>query len=75
MKSFDRFEMEQQLLDCWGICEDLDILMEGVLEHDLSKDQISNILIGMKELYALKFDKLFNTFEAGVRTRGIISTE
>lgn len=57
-----QFELEQQILDCWGICEDLDMLFEAVME-DLERDKIANILLGMKDLYQLKFEKAFNTFE------------
>jgi hypothetical protein len=57
------FDLEQQILDCWTITSQLDTLVEGVLEHDMSTDQITNVLIGLKELYNLKFDKAFNTFE------------
>lgn len=57
------YELEQQILDCWGICEDLDILFEAVLDKELDVDKVSNILLGMKELYHLKFEKCFNTYE------------
>ncbi len=70
--TFSRFDMEQQLLDCWGITDDLDLLMEGVLERDLTKDQVSNILLGMKELYELKFSKLWESFEDGIHSRHIL---
>jgi hypothetical protein len=65
--SFNRFDMEQQILNCWNICEDLDTVMEGVLEGDMTQDRISNVLLGMKELYHLKFEKLWLQFEAMCR--------
>ena len=64
MKAFNRFDMEQEIMTCWNICEDLDTVMEGVLERDMSTDQITNVLLGMKELYHLKFEKLWESFEA-----------
>jgi hypothetical protein len=64
MKPFNRFDMEQQIMNCWNICEDLDTLMEGVLERDMSQDRITNALLGMKELYQLKFETLWESFEA-----------
>lgn len=57
------FDLEQQILDCWNITSELGTLVEGVLEKDLTTDQIANILIGLKDLYELKFDKAFSTFE------------
>ena len=65
----DRFELEQKILDCWGICDDLEVLCEGVLDRDMNSDQIANVLIGMKELYHLKFEKTFEIFEHLCRTR------
>jgi hypothetical protein len=67
----DRFDFEQEIMSCWNVTEDLDILTEGVLEHGMSPDDIANALIGMKTLYNLKFDKMFNTFETLIRERKI----
>ena len=60
---FDRFDFEQQIMSCWNITTDLKDLNEGVLESNLSKDQISNALIGIEQLYELRFNKLFQQFE------------
>lgn len=57
------FNLEQQIMSCWNITSDLDTLFESVLESDLSQDQIANIVLGLKQLYDIKFDKLFRTFE------------
>lgn len=59
----DRFVLEQRILDCWHITDDLDMLFEAVMERDLSKDMIANIVLGLKELYHLKFERTFETFE------------
>lgn len=64
---YDRFGHEQQIMSCWNICDDLKVLTEGVLESDMTTDQISNVLIGLTDLYQLKFDKLFKTFEASIK--------
>lgn len=57
------FELEQQILDCWTITSQLETLLEGILEHDLTTDQAANAVLGLKELYEIKFDKAFRTFE------------
>ena len=59
----DRFELEQQILDCWHIVDELKTLSEAVCDNNLSTDQTANILTGLQQLYQLKFDKLFQTFE------------
>ena len=59
----DRFDMEQEVMKCWNVVEDLKVLHEGVLEKELTRDQISNILLGLGEIYQLRFEILFDTFE------------
>ncbi len=63
----DRFDFEQQLMDCWNVTKDIDTLFEAVMERDPSNDQVANVLLGMKELYDMKFDKLFSMFEELVK--------
>ena len=58
-----RFDVEAQIHACWNVVEDIDILLEGVCDKEMTPDQIANALLGMKEIYALRFDKLFRTFE------------
>ena len=60
----DRFDFEQQIQKCWLVTEDIYELAEGVLEHELTTDQITNVLFGMKEMYELKFNKLWDMFES-----------
>ena len=61
--SADRFDFEQQIQKCWMITDDISDVAEGILEHDLDKDQIVNALMGIKQLYELKFNKLWDLFE------------
>ena len=65
--SYNRFDHEQSIMSCWCICEDLATLNEAVMEKDLTKDQICNILTGLHELYQIKFDNLFNNFEKSLK--------
>ena len=68
----DRFDLEQQIMACWNVTSDIHTLCEGVLESDMTTDQIANILLGMKQLYELKFDKMFRTFEELIQDRSIV---
>jgi hypothetical protein len=70
--SNDRFDLEQEILQCWGLVDDIKILNEAVLESDISLDEISNVLIGLNALYDLKFQKLFSTFEYLIRQKKIL---
>ena len=67
----NRFDFEQEIMGVWNIIEELKVLHEGVLERDLTNDQISNILSGMTELYQMKFEILFETFEQLVSKKEI----
>ena len=67
----NRFDFEQEIMGVWNIIEELKVLHEGVLERDLTNDQISNILSGMTELYQMKFEIVFETFEQLVRNKEI----
>jgi len=60
----ESFELEQQILDCWTITSQIETILEGVLEYDMTPDQIANALSGLKEIYEIKFDKAFRTFES-----------
>jgi hypothetical protein len=68
-----RFDLEQQIMSCWQIVDDIKIVDEYVLEGGLTKDQISNALLGMQEIYQMKFDKLFRNFESLVHDGKIVS--
>lgn len=65
----DRFTFEQQIFDAWNVTKDINTLFEGVVEKDLTKDQIANALLGMHQIYELKFIKLFDMFEELVRNK------
>ena len=67
---FDRFDFEQQIMECWNVTSDIrtvsEYLMDAPLEAD-REDKIANMLIGIEALYEAKFDKLFRQFESLVR--------
>lgn len=63
----DRFDLEQEIMGCWNVVTDLKTVCTAVLEKDLSQDKIANLLMGLEELYQLKFESLFETFEDTIR--------
>jgi hypothetical protein len=59
-----QFDLEQDIMACWNIVEDLKLLNEFSCEsREFNRDKVSNICLGLEELYDLKFQKLFRTFE------------
>ncbi len=47
-----RFDLEQEIMSCWGIIEDLKLVKDN-----------KEILDSLGIIYDLKFQKMFNTFE------------
>ena len=71
--SYDQFDFEQQIMECWRVTNDLEAVSEYVMENDAKapeyKDTVANMLIGLEALYNTKFDKLFSMFEVQNRER------
>ena len=51
--------LEQEFLRCWEVTQDLDLLVEEY-EHD---DDLSNKILGIKNVYEMRFSKAWNTYE------------
>ena len=68
---FDQFEFEQLLLNCWGITSEIRLLNETYQDNPgtMSSDDIANYLQGLETIYDVKFQKLFDMFEAGCRNQ------
>ena len=66
----DIFKLEQEIMSCWGVVDDIDLLFKYFGDHkDFAgmkaehADKIMNLMIGLRELYSVKFDNMFSTFE------------
>lgn len=59
----NRFDLEQQIMDCWRVTDDLEMVYDKVMNGDCNTDSISNLLLGLISLYNLKFDRCWDTFE------------
>ena len=67
---FDRFEFEQQIMECWNVTTDIRVVSEYLMDAPLEEgreDKIANMMMGIEALYEAKFDKLFQQFEQLVR--------
>ena len=60
----DRFELEQEILECWKITNDLQMYIDQG-----AKIEDTKVLI---DYYERKFDKLWNTFEHLIKQRKIL---
>jgi len=64
----DRFSFEQQLIQCWAVVDEIETLNKLILEDkveggEMSKDDISNYLLGLETIYKHKFHQLWDDFE------------
>ena len=57
----DRFDLEDDISKLYSYSDQLDNLVEGILEHDLSTDEIVNVLQGMRVMLNLQAQKLHDT--------------
>ena len=63
-----QFDLEQGILNCWNICEDMKIVADYVMNtSSVDKDKLANILIGLSDMYQLKFEKTFDDFEETIK--------
>ena len=57
----DRFDLEHEINCLYSFGENLKTLNEGVLEQELSNDEIANAIEGIRILLDLHTKKLFDT--------------
>ena len=65
MKIKNSFDLEQQILRCWNITDDIDLLRNSL--DSLSKEDLNVFLHGLRLKYHLMFDELFKIFEESIR--------
>ena len=66
MNPKDRFDLEQEMMNCRRVTDDIDSVAHFVGQMNIdAKDQdaLLNMLLGMKQLYDVKFQVMFETFE------------
>ena len=58
----NRYDVEQSLMSCWTVIDDIKLLSEAVLDGKMDTDDIANYLIGLHSVYGLKFQNCFDQF-------------
>jgi len=61
----DRFDLEEQITICWGIIEDLKMIVEPMEDDHIDRKRIEAVI----ELYDMKFNYLWNIFSELVETK------
>ncbi len=70
MKKPTRFTLEDQIMECWGVVDDLDMVYSTEALYE-DQDRMMNVLLGMQELYRMRFERLFDTFQQLVHEKKI----
>jgi len=65
----DRFDLEQNIMQCWNVTDDIQLLLD--MYDEMDEDQMMNYLIGIKQMYQMKFERLWNNFESCIRAQKI----
>jgi len=60
-KPRDRFDLEQEVLECWKVCNDIRMY----IEQDVPAEDFKELA----DYYERKFERLWSTFEVMVRER------
>ena len=63
MTNTNRFDLEQSIMKCWNVTDDVDLVYRAIMDEDMSTDSVANILLGIKTIYDLRFNELFAQFE------------
>jgi len=57
----DRFNLEDEINTLYSFSEQLGTLSEGILEHNLSNDDVVNVIEGLRVMINLQAAKLQDT--------------
>lgn len=63
----DRFDLESKITDTYHFVDHLNDLSYGVLENNLSQDEITDALHGLAVVLKCHTDKLFNVFTQALK--------
>ena len=62
-----QFDLEQAIIRLWGTDEDIQLLYENVMEKNPTKDEIANVLLGLKSIMQMRGEKCFELFETFIK--------
>jgi len=59
------FDLEQQMLECWNVTKDIDLVTRYLVDNSdgYTDDDVMNKYFAIKDLYELKFERMWDTFE------------
>tara|TARA_R110000868_G_scaffold70117_1_gene206411 strand:- start:1037 stop:1267 length:231 start_codon:yes stop_codon:yes gene_type:complete len=69
-QQLDRFDLEQDIMKCWEVVDDIKNLRQTNDRRTMTQDEVDNYLLGLETIYEIKFERLFETFETIVNNLG-----
>ena len=76
-QKYDRFNLEEEIQNVWTTEEDLDTILYRIMDApDIpSEDEITSMLIGLKEIHKSRCLKLWDVFDNMVREKCFVTKE
>jgi len=71
-QQYDRFNLEEEIQNVWYTVNDLNTILHRMMDaHDgpPTEDEITNMLIGLKEIHNSRCMKLWDVFETMVEQK------
>jgi len=68
--SIDINDFEEHLMLTWNIIKDIETVLTDIGEHPINSDRLINMLIGLVELYEVRFSKLYDMHEVLYKSLG-----
>ena len=58
--SYDRFELEQDIMKLYNICQDIDLFLQNHIDgpRPYTEDEVWNILYGLRCMHELRIDRV-----------------
>jgi len=77
-QQYDRFNLEEEIQSVWSSVEDLDTILYRIMdasEGPPSEDDITTMLMGLKEIHNSRCMKLWDVFETMIHQKNSFLTE
>ena len=77
MTTNDRFNLEEEIQNVWQTTDDLDTILYRIMDapdEPPTEDEITNMLIGLKEIHKSRCLKLMDVFESMVENKKFVDT-
>lgn len=73
----DRFDLEDAIGDMANTSSDIETVIYAIGDspNALTEDQLLNMLIGMKQMHEIRYQKMWATFEELIKNKKLLNNE